>query len=80
MKEAIKRVIKHIEANLETLKTKEVTMGIDAFIDKIQNVVQSKSPENEYFFFDDIGEFGSHIVSKRGKSCGVEVCQRFTKF
>jgi hypothetical protein len=79
MKDVRKRVIDHIKENLKELSAKEATVGIDAFIDKIQNEVESKSPKNEYFYFNDIAKFGSHIVSKGGKSCGVEVCQKFTK-
>jgi hypothetical protein len=42
-------------------------------------VVRSKSEKNEYVFFNDIAELGNHIVSKSGKSCGIEIVERFTK-
>jgi len=50
MNEVRKSVISHIEANKHDLEAKIATIGIDAFIDKIQNVVQSKSSKNEYVF------------------------------
>jgi len=79
MNEVRKEIINHIEANKQKLETKVATIGIDAFIDKIQNVVQSKSSKNEYVFFSHIANLGSHLISKSGKSCGIEVCQKLTK-
>lgn len=73
------RVIDHLQANKESIGTKEATIGIDAFIDKIVRVVHGKNSKNEYDFFKDITQFGNHLVSKAGKSCGIEVHERFTK-
>lgn len=42
-------------------------------------MVQSKTSENEYEYFNDIAQFGNYLVSKSGKSCGIEISERFTK-
>jgi hypothetical protein len=76
---ARENAINYLKKNMESLKTKQVTIGIDSAIDKIVRVVNSKSDKNEYVYFNDIAEFGNHIVSKSGKSCGIEIVERFTK-
>ena len=79
MMESRQRVIDHINASREGLGSKEVTIGIDAFVDKIVRIVQSKPSNGEYVFFKDIAQFGNHLVSKSGKSGQVEINERFTK-
>lgn len=73
------QVIDYLKANKEVISTTEATIGIDAFIDKIVRVVHGKNSKNEYDFFKDIAQFGNYLVSKAGKSCGIEVNERFTK-
>ncbi len=79
MNEVLKKTIESIEEQKNSLTSKETTIGIDAFIDKIVRVVYSKNDSDEYTFFNDIAQFGNHLVSKSGKSCGIEICERFTK-
>ena len=79
MNETRKEIVNYIEANFQKLVAKRATIGIDGFVDKIQKVVQSKSSDNEYVFFSHIAKFGSHLISKSGQSCGIEVCQKLTK-
>ena len=79
MNEARQRVIDNLKASREGLSLKEVTIGIDAFIDKIVRVVENKPSNGDYVFFKDIAQFGNHIVSKSGKSCGIEINESFTK-
>jgi hypothetical protein len=79
MKEARQKVINYLKENKDLIKTKEATVGIDAFIDKIMRVVHNKTDKDEYVFFSDIAQFGKHLVSKAGMSCGIEVNERFTK-
>lgn len=79
MKEARQKVINFLKENREVINTKEATVGIDAFIDKIVRVVHTKTDKDEYIFFNDIAQFGNHLVTKAGKSCGIEINERFTK-
>ena len=79
MKESRQKVIDYLKKSKDTLGTKEVTIGIDAFVDKIVRVVQNKPSNGDYVFFKDIAQFGNHIVSKSGKSCGIEINESFTK-
>lgn len=79
MDKFLKKTVKFLKDNKDMLKAKETTIGIDAFIDKIVRVVHSKDDKNNYTFFNDIAQFGNHLVTKSGKSCGIEICERFTK-
>ncbi|MBZ9685997.1 hypothetical protein G9F72_006565 [Clostridium estertheticum] len=79
MSNARAKVIDEIKNRVQDLNLKQVTIGIDAFIDKIQRVVKSQTEERECVFFNDIGEFGAHLITKKGMSCGIEVRERFTK-
>lgn len=79
MKDTRQEIINYLKENKKLIETKEATIGIDAFIDKIVRVVHSKSEDNEYVFFSDIAQFGKHLVSKSGMSCGIEINERFTK-
>jgi hypothetical protein len=79
LKQCRQRVIDYLVQAKTQIETKEVTVGIDAFVDKIVRVVHSKSTSGEYEFFGDISQFGKHLVTKSGMSCGIEVCERFTK-
>ncbi|MBC8060508.1 MAG: hypothetical protein H7Y18_07565 [Clostridiaceae bacterium] len=79
MNESRQRVIDHLKASRDGLSSKEVTIGIDAFVDKIVRVVENKPSNGDYVFFKDIAQFGKHIVSKSGKSCGIEINESFTK-
>lgn len=74
-----KKVINEIKNKALNLNSKKVTIGMDAFIDKIQRVVKSQTVEGQCEFFNDIGEFGEYLVTKKGMSCGIEVRERFTK-
>ncbi|MBC7765978.1 MAG: hypothetical protein H7Y41_05785, partial [Hyphomonadaceae bacterium] len=74
------KIVQHIQESLCTLDEKKVMVGIDAFVDKIMRAVSSKSEQNDYTFFNDIAQFGDYVTSKSGKSCGIEVCERFTKY
>jgi len=79
MSDVIVKVIQDIKTGIQDLNSKQVTIGIDAFIDKIQRVVKSQTEEGECVFFNDIGEFGAYLITKKGMSCGIEVRERFTK-
>lgn len=79
MKEARQKVINFLKENKDNIRTKDATIGIDAFIDKIVRVIHTKTDKDEYIFFNDIAQFGNHLVSKSGKSCGIEINERFTK-
>jgi len=73
------KVIDEIKIRMKDLNLKQVTIGIDAFIDKIQQVVKSQTKDGECIFFNDIEEFGIYLTTKKGLSCGIEVRERFTK-
>ena len=73
------RIINFLETNKDSFKTKECTIGIDSAVDKIVRLVKNKSQDNEKVFFHKMSEFGSHIIEKSGKSCGVEIAESFTK-
>jgi sugar/nucleoside kinase (ribokinase family) len=79
MKEIRQRTAEMLRERKDLLEVKKATIGIDAFIDKIVRVVHSKDEEKGYTFFNDIAQFGKHVVSKSGMSCGIEICERFTK-
>lgn len=79
MNETRNNVKKYLEGHRSNLENNVVTIGIDAFIDKILRIVKSKPSNGEYIFFNDIAEFGNHLVSRSGKSGQVEACERFTK-
>jgi len=68
-----------LKVNAEAIGQKTATIGIDGFVDKIMRVVKSKNEAGENEFFNDIGEFGVYVQSKKGMSCGIELCERFTK-
>lgn len=71
--------IKYLQENRELLAHKKVMIGIDGFVDKIVRPVKSNDSENNYTFFPTISEFGNFITSKAGMSCGIQMCERFTK-
>ena len=73
------KVINEIKTRKQDLRLKQVTIGIDAFIDKIQNVVKSQTEDGKCVFFNDIEEFGLYLTSKKGMSCGIEVRERYMK-
>ncbi len=73
------KVIEHLKNAKADIGVQEATIGIDAFVDKIDRVIQSKPLNEEYVFFRDIAEFGNHILSKSGKSCAIELNESFTK-
>lgn len=79
MSQKRQEVINFLKNNADMLKSKSATIGLDAFVDCIVRVVKSKSEANDYTFFNDIGEFGEHLITKKGKSCGIEIFERFTK-
>ena len=79
MNEARLKAIEHLKKARVGLPEKEVTIGIDAFIDKILRLVQNKTVSGEYVYFDDIAQFGQHLITKAGKSGQMEACVRFTK-
>ena len=79
MKEIRNKTVAMLKENQSLLDVKKTTIGIDAFIDKIVRVVHSKDDNQNYSFFTDMDQFGKHISSKSGMSCGIEICQRFTK-
>ena len=79
MREVRQKVINYLRENKAAISTREATVGIDAFIDKIVRVVQNKNENNEYIFFSDIAQFGQYLTTKAGKSCGIEINERFTK-
>ncbi|MDP4089429.1 MAG: hypothetical protein Q8930_09205 [Bacillota bacterium] len=79
MNNVLNKTIQSLRERKDLLETKVTTIGIDAFIDKIVRVVHSKDDKNEYTFFNDIAQFGRHLVTKSGMSCGIEICERFTK-
>ena len=79
MKEIRNKTVAMLKENQNLLDVKKTTIGIDAFIDKIVRVVHSKDDNQNYSFFTDMDQFGKHISSKSGMSCGIEICQRFTK-
>jgi len=73
------QVVRFLKNNKNSYNSKEATIGIDSAIDKIVRVVHSKSEENGKIFFNDIAQFGNHILSKSGMSCGIELVQKFIK-
>lgn len=79
MKKVRQKIIQEINDVKELVKNKKVTVGLDAFIDKIVQPVEMKDSEGNIDFFDYISSFGNHIVSKSGKSCGIELRESFTK-
>ena len=79
MKEIRQSTAETLKERKNLLEVKKTTIGIDAFIDKIMRVVHSKDDDKGYSFFNDIAQFGRHITSKSGMSCGIEICERFTK-
>jgi hypothetical protein len=79
MSDARVKIINEIKTGMQDLNLKQVTIGLDAFIDKIQRVVKSQTEEGECVFFNNIGEFGEYLITKKGMSCGIEVRERFTK-
>lgn len=79
MENSRQKVISYLSEAKTILLSKEATIGIDAFIDKIVRVVQDKTESGENVYFKDIAQLGRHLVTKSGMSCGIEVCERFTK-
>jgi sugar/nucleoside kinase (ribokinase family) len=79
MESSRKKVISYLTDCKATLSSKEVTIGLDAFIDKIVRVVQDTTENGENIYFSHIAHLGNHLISKSGMSCGIEICERFTK-
>lgn len=79
MENSRQETIQYLEQNKGLLMKKKVMIGIDGFVDKIVRVVKSNDSDNNYTFFPSIGEFGQFIDSKAGMSCGIQICERFTK-
>lgn len=76
----VQEVIKFLESNRNTVSQKQVCIGIDGFVDKIVRPVKSTDADNNLTFFSTIDEFGNYLASKAGMSCGVRICEKFTKF
>lgn len=72
-------VIEVLEKYKGDKNLKKATIGIDSAIDKVVRVVRNKSTNNEKEFFSSISQFGEHITSKSGMSCGIELSERFLK-
>lgn len=75
-----KEIVATLKDKQHTLREKSVLIGIDAFVDKIVKPVKSKDSDNNIEFFPNILEYGEYIVTKSGKSCGIEICQTLSKY
>lgn len=79
MKQKLQNVIDYIGNNAGLLGDKQVTAGFDGFVDYVVRAIKNVNDENSCTFFQNIGEFGSYIVSKQGKSCIVELEEQVVK-
>ncbi|OPJ55226.1 hypothetical protein [Clostridium oryzae] len=79
MNTVLSTTIEKLKSNMNDVNNKTVTLGLDAFIDKIVRIVRSKDNNCNYVFFDKMHQFGSHLIDKSGKSCCMEMSSRFIK-
>ncbi|MDO8686340.1 MAG: hypothetical protein Q7J78_06700 [Clostridiales bacterium] len=79
MRDRLQNVINSLEKKPVLLLGKEATIGFDGFIDYIVRVVKSKKSRGECVFFEDMEEFSSYILDKKGKSCTIELKGQMTK-
>lgn len=74
-----REAINFLEENKNNISNKKVTIGIDSAVDKVVRVVRNKVGEGGEKFFSSISQFGEHIISKSGMSCGIEIKESFLK-
>jgi hypothetical protein len=79
MKAIRQEIIEKLKGNRGLSDQKIATIGIDGFVDKIQNVVKNKTSPNQYDYFSKIEQFASYLALKSGKSCGLEIHNKLTK-
>ena len=79
MKDVIEKIIGALQ-DKGRLSTKQAIAGFDGFIDSVARAVKHRNSETECELFPTIECFGSHIVSKKGMSCSIEIKPDITKF
>lgn len=77
--EKAKKASEFLKINASNLDSKKVMIGFDAFVDMIVRLVRNNNGADGCDFFEDIGTFGEYLTTKKGKSCGIEMKERFTK-
>lgn len=75
----IERLLDKLKRNAGQLEKKSAMVGFDGFIDCIVRVVKHKNPDKSICFFNDMGEFGTYLKSKSGKSCSLELVEQVRK-
>lgn len=78
MKERINQILDSLQDG-SPLASKQATIGFDGFIDSIVRAVESKNSGSDTKFFSTIEQFGSHLVSKKGMSCSIELKEEAAK-
>lgn len=79
LKDAIQKVMDILENNSAQLCRKVATIGFDGFIDAVVHVVKEKKDDSSIKYFNDIEDFGSHLISKKGVSGTIELREQLTK-
>jgi hypothetical protein len=79
MYDKIENLINFLKNNMDSLKIKNAMVGFDGFIDSIFYVVKNKKNKERINLFQCIEEFGSYIISRKGKSCTFELNRQVEK-
>lgn len=78
MNEKINRIIDILQDS-DCLASKQATIGFDGFIDYVVRAVENRNVSSGCGFFSTIEQFGSHLISKKGMSCSIEMKGEVTK-
>lgn len=74
----IQDTIELLKDNVHKIDGKKAVLGFDGFIDCVVRVIKNKK-DDDITFFQDMAEFGSYIISKRGRSCSLELREQVVK-
>jgi hypothetical protein len=66
-------------AKIQTLRSKQVAMGFDGFIDSIVRVILEKQGNGNTTYFNTAAEFAQYTLMKTGSNFSLEVEETFRK-
>lgn len=72
-------ILETLRISAPTLRHKIVTLGFDAFIDSVVQVIRQKDTDGKVHYFESTQAFGEYIVEKGHKSFSLEMEEITTK-
>ena len=73
MEHVLDTVLMCLERVSKRENTFQAFVGFDGFVDTLVKPVKTAGENGQMTFFDTIGEFGTYLAGKAGKSCSIEL-------